>query len=412
MTTAPRLIAFLTADPVQQLLAEGATPPLVVQRQSWQNGVGAISAESLVAALIDGQPLALCIGSDVPEALAVEVSQLVDQEHPDVGVVMIRTPTEDLWRQAGRAGVRDIIDPDAAWSELMPALQLAADRGERIRASRALPPTEPALPKGKIIVVLSPKGGSGKTMVSANVAVCLAASATGEAVLVDLDCVFGDVSSALGLMPEHTVGQLASLPSFDSTTLKVFLTRHERSGLYVLAGSGTPEQGEEVTESMAGQIIDILGRDFAYIVIDTAAGLDERALAAIDRATDLVLMATMDITSIRNLGKEIAALDRLGLTRARRHFVLNRADARVGLEMADVEAALGMKVAEALPSSRLVPLAMNQSRTLVLDESDSPIAQQLMSLARKFMPNHALANSASPGHQGRKGLFSRRKDQR
>ena len=410
MTNSPRLIALLTSDASLGLTTRDATPPVYVQRHSWLNGDGEIAAASLVTALIDGEPLALCIATDVPESLAVEVSRLIDQGHPDIGVVMVRTPTEELWRQAGPVGVRDIIDPDAASTELVPALQLAADRGERIRSSQTLPPAEPPEPKGKIIVVLSPKGGSGKTMLSANVAVSLAGSATGDTVLVDLDCVFGDVSSALGLVPEHTIGQLASLPSFDSTTLKVFLTRHERSGLYVLAGSGTPEQGEEVTDTMAGQIIDILARDFAYVVIDTAAGLDERALAAIDRATDMVFMASMDITSIRNLGKEIAALDRLGATRARRHFVLNRADARVGLEVDDVEAALGMKAAAALPSSRLVPLAMNQGRTLVLDEADSPVARQLSALARKFIPEHAVANAAPPERPARKSFFSRPKE--
>ena len=138
MTSAPRLIAFLTSDPLEELPTHGAVPPVYVQRHSWMNGNGEITAASLVAAVIDGEPLALCIGTDVPEALAVEVSRLVDQAHPDIGVVMVRTPTEELWRQVGPVGVRDIIEPDAARAELIPALQAAADRGERIRSSRAL----------------------------------------------------------------------------------------------------------------------------------------------------------------------------------------------------------------------------------------------------------------------------------
>jgi pilus assembly protein CpaE len=252
-----------------------------------------------------------------------------------------------------------------------------------------------------VIVVLSPKGGSGKTMLTTNLGVALAASQLGQTAVVDLDCVFGDVASVLGLVPERTLGQLASVPGFDSTMLKVFLTRHERSGLYVLPGSGRPEEGEAVTDEVAGRILDLLAKDFPFVVVDTAAGLDERALAAIDHATDIVLLASMDVASVRNLGKEIDALDRLGLTAARRHFILNRADARVGLEIADVEAAIGLKVEAALPSSRLVPLSMNQGRILVLDETDSPVARELLAFAGRFLPVEAATRQT-----GRPGRFS------
>ena len=152
---------------------------------------------------------------------------------------------------------------------------------------------------------------------------------------------------------------------------EVFLTHHDRSNLYVLAGSGSPEEGEALTDKLAAQIIEMLASDFAYVVVDTAAGLDERALVAVDHATDCVLLASMDVASIRNLAKEIDALDRMAMVGAQRHFILNRADTRVGLEVADVESAIGMRVDAALPSSRAVPLAMNRGHAVVL-ESPTP----------------------------------------
>ena len=240
-------------------------------------------------------------------------------------------------------------------------------------------------PRGRVIVVLSPKGGSGKTMLTTNLSMAIAGSNNGQTVVVDLDCVFGDVASVMGMVPEHTIGELAVIPSFDSTTLKVYLSRHERSGLYVLAGSGRPEEGEAVTDDVAGRVLQLLTRDFPYVVVDTAAGLDERALVAIEHATDIVFLASMDVASVRNLSKEVDALNRLGFTAARRHFVLNRADTRVGLEVADVEVAVGMKVAAAIPSSRDVPLSMNQGRTLVLDDPGAPVARELMELANRFL---------------------------
>ena len=56
--------------------------------------------------------------------------------------------------------------------------------------------------------VLGPKGGTGKTLTSCNVAVALALAGA-AIVLVDLDLQFGDVGLALGLKPEHTIYDLA-----------------------------------------------------------------------------------------------------------------------------------------------------------------------------------------------------------
>jgi pilus assembly protein CpaE len=86
---------------------------------------------------------------------------------------------------------------------------------------------------------------------------------------------------------------------------------------------------------------------------------------------------------------------------ARRHFVLNRADARVGLEVHDVETVLSMRVTEALPSSRLVPLSMNQGRPIVLEDPSSTVSQPLLNLAAQFTGVNELAE-ARRGRRGRR----------
>jgi pilus assembly protein CpaE len=399
----PLTITLITTDPLFGTALDDQVS-IKYLRRSWSDNNDALESKDLAKAVLDDGPLVVCLAPDVPESLALDVSRLLDEDHPDVAVVLVRTPTPELWREAARCGVRDVIDPDVTDTELVAALTLAAERGERLRAASQVPTA--TAPTGKVIVILSPKGGSGKTMVSTNLGVALAGTNSGDVVLVDLDCAFGDVASVLGMVPDRTVGQLATLPSFDSTTLKVFLTRHDQSGLLVLAGSGLPEEGEAVTSQLSGQIIDILARDFAYVVVDTAAGLDERALAAIERATNIIFLASMDVASIRNLTKEVNALDRLHMTGAARHFVLNRADTRVGLEVAEVEAALGMKVDAALPSSRMVPLSMNSGEVVVRQEPESEVAKELMRLAHQFSPQTENAPRDEPD---RKGMFGRRK---
>jgi pilus assembly protein CpaE len=374
-------VAVLTNDVEVEvrLLAMGDSVQTDVH--SWSSTGQPMDGAEIAHVLAGRRYHAVCIGPDVPLDLALEVSRQLDRNHPEIGVVLLSEPSAELWRHAARSGIRDIVGPGEPDEDVVAALIASAERGAQIMAIRAVPEA----PRGRVIVVLSPKGGSGKTMLTTNLSMAIAGSNNGQTVVVDLDCVFGDVASVMGMVPEHTIGELAVIPSFDSTTLKVYLSRHERSGLYVLAGSGRPEEGEAVTEDVAARVLQLLTRDFPYVVVDTAAGLDERALVAIEHATDIVLLASMDVASVRNLSKEVDALNRLGFTAARRHFVLNRADARVGLEVADVEVAVGMKVASAIPSSRDVPLSMNQGRTLVLDDPGAPVARELMELANRFL---------------------------
>ncbi len=382
MVETPLPVAILTDDIDLEAQLAGVVGALNFQGHKWKQFNGGPNAIHIAESIAAHRYHAVCIGPDVPEDLAFEVGRRLDQHHPDVGVVLLREATTDLWREGARSGIRDIVEPSEIESDLIPAVLSAAQRSAQLRSAKKVSTVET---DNKVIVVLSPKGGSGKTMLTTNLGMALSADQSGQSVIVDFDCVFGDVASVMGMVPEHTIGELAMVPSFDSTTLKVYLTRHERSGLFVLAGSGMPEEGEAVTDEIAGRIVDLLTVDFAHVIVDTASGLDERALAAIERATDLVFLASMDVASIRNLGKEIDALNRVGFTEANRHFILNRADARVGLEVGDVETAVGLKVDVALPSSRLVPLSMNQGRTLVLDDPDCPVSRELITFAERFL---------------------------
>ncbi len=296
--------------------------------QAWRDGDDRLDAEQIVLQLSAVGASVVCAGADVPLEVALDVAAIVDRDHPEMNVILVASPDDSVWRHALRAGVRDVIEPARIDLELEDAIRRAVERTARARqhASAPAPAMPDAPPTGRVIVVLSPKGGSGKTMVAANLAVALAQTVEASVALVDLDVQFGDSASALGLTPERTIGQLATMPSIDSTTLKVFLTPHEASGAFVLCGSASPEEGDAVTAEHASRIVELLADDFDYLIIDTPAGLDERTLAVLEQATDVVCVTSTDVSSIRSMGKEIGVLGRLGLMSVRRHFVLNRAD--------------------------------------------------------------------------------------
>ena len=242
----------------------------------------------------------------------------------------------------------------------------------------------PSTSRTKVIVVVSPKGGSGKTAVSSNLAVALAQRHPGRVVAVDLDVQFGDLGLALSLTPERTLAQLARANQIDATTVKLHLTSSSH-GLFVLAGATDPVDADSVGHVHVSQVLPLLAESFDYVIVDTPAGLDERTLAALECATDVLLVSSLDVTSIRSLRKAHDALDHLGID-AERRLVLNRSDSKVGLDPSDAEEVMGMRIACSIPSSREVPLSLNLGTPVVASEPKSAVAKQLQQLAGLYAP--------------------------
>ncbi len=351
----------------------------------WDDRFPRLQPETAVKEIALEQPAVVVLGPGLSPQGALALAESFDLLYPEVCVVLVAKPTTRLWERALRAGVREIIPVGADDGAVVEAITRAGAAAARRQVSSGITAQRDEAPRGRVITVMSPKGGAGKTTVSTNLAARLAETAPGRVAIVDVDLQFGDVASALGLGPQSTVADAARLGNqLDSTALKVFLEPHP-SGLYALVGPHFPAEAEEVTASTVGHIIDILAAEFSYVVVDTAAGLDEYALAAAERSDDLVLVCVTDVPSVRGLRKALDAIDLLGMTRARRHLVLNRSDDKVGLSGADVEATVGIPVEASVPTSRAIQIAVNQGAPVVQSDPRSPAGRALLGLAARFV---------------------------
>lgn len=349
----------------------------------WDDRLPRLHPEQAVQMMASEQPAVAVLGPGLPTPAALELAEAFDLRHPEVCVVLVAKPTTRLWELALRAGVREIIPLDPEDEMLSEAIARAEATAQRRQASGGAAKQEEAR-KGRIITVMSPKGGAGKTTVATNLAVKLGEHAPGKVVIVDFDLQFGDVATALALGPQSTIADAARAKGrLDTTALKVFLEPHP-AGLYALLGPHFPAEAEEVSAATAGHVLDLLAGEFDFVIVDTAAGLDEFTLTAAERSDDLVLVCVTDVPSVRALRKATDALDLLGMTKQRRHLVLNRADDRVGLSGRDVEATIGLPIDAQIPTSRNIPISVNQGSPVVASDHRSPAARALSDLTRRL----------------------------
>lgn len=309
-------------------------------------------------------PDVLVIGGEAPLDDVLALAGRLAGEWPGTGVVLAASPPPELWPAVMRAGVADVLTPDADALGVHAVLQRAAWSASGRRAVPAAVAGSPGA-GGRVITVVSPKGGVGKTTVAANLAVGLAAVAPQSTVLVDLDLQFGDVACALGLVPEYTLPDVVHGPAAeDSMVLKTFLARHP-TGVLAICGAESPAAGDTVTGRDVSRLITSLARQFRYVLVDTAAGLSEVTLAALDLSSDAVVLSTLDVAGIRGLRKELDVLSELSLVPDRRHVVLNLVERGRGIAVADVEATLGTGVDLLIPRSKAVPISSDEGIPLL-----------------------------------------------
>jgi pilus assembly protein CpaE len=240
--------------------------------------------------------------------------------------------------------------------------------------------TPAASEQSRLVCVLGPKGGTGKTLTATNLAVAL--SQRGERVcLIDLDLQFGDVALCLGLPPERTVYDLAQSPgALDYDKLDAFLALHS-SGVRTLIAPRRPDQASAVGAELLREVYAIVRNTFDWVIVDTPPGFTAEVITSIDSSTDVVMVGMLDSLSLKNTKLGLETLELMKYDPDRIYLLLNRAHSRVGISQSDVEAVLGRTPDVFIPSDREIPRTVNEGIPIVVARPQSEPAEAFVRLA-------------------------------
>jgi pilus assembly protein CpaE len=330
--------------------------------------------------------------------------QIIDGAHrtaPELPIIVLSTSSPNgFLRRAFEVGAADMALFPQSKEQLRFAMSKAIARAPRAGHADA------RHGEGRLVCVLGPKGGTGKTLTSCNLAVALALA--GKSVLViDLDLQFGDVALCLGLPPEKTMYDLAiSGGSLDADKLSDYVMSHD-TGVDVLLAPARPDQASAITIELLRDILVVARAQYDHVIADTPPGFTAEVIATIDASSDLVMVGTLDSLSLKNTKLGLETLGLMDYDPKKIQLVLNRADTRVGISQHDVIAVLGREPDVYIPSDREIPRAVNEGVPITLSRPQSYAAASFHDLASLFTNGASAAEAPASESAGRVGSLFR-----
>jgi len=355
--------------------------------------------------IASGDVRMVLVGPSYGTDAAMEQLRSLHNQDPSLVLMMVAEEvTADLLRKGMRSGVSDVIEAPLDEEKIEAAIeQFAHDVLRRQSPSTAAPQAaaEDRGTEGRIVTVTSAKGGSGKTVLATNLALVLNRLPDTKVCLVDAALQFGDVCLVLQLEPRFTMVNAAhELHQLDGELLDSLLTEHP-SGLKVLGAPLEPAFADDITTAGLMQMLDILKENYDYVVVDTAAMLDELILSLIEKSDDILMLVDMDLPSVKNAKLALETLRLLKFSTANVKLVLNRSNSKSKLDNKEIEGALKMEIAASIPSDAVVAASVNEGRPVVETDPKSKVARGFESVAE-------LIAGKIPEAQAKSGLFGRK----
>jgi len=348
---------------------------------------------------------------NMPGMDGIMASEAISNQMPDTAIVIISIQGEpEYLKKAMAAGARDYLVKPFTSSDLADTIRRVSNT-YKMRAARSVtPPVNAAPPEPnpqakKVLTLFSSKGGVGRTTIACNLAVSIAQENQKKVALVDFDLQGGDVTVMLNLSPRGTIAELVQEEDrMEFSLVNSYLAPH-MSGLKILPAPLQPEQAEVITAGHVEEILTLLKTNFDIVIVDTSPLFNDLNLSILEIASDILLICTRDLPSIKHVKTDLEVLDTLSLS-GKVKLVVNQSTLDYGIKISDLENSLSASPAAILPyDEKTVLSSINKGHPFVLTQANSRIAQSIKAFARGFALSTAGTNAANASKKSFIGKF-------
>lgn len=239
---------------------------------------------------------------------------------------------------------------------------------------------------GHIISVIGGKGGVGKSVFAANLALAFLKEFNLKPLLVDQDfSACGDQNLILGIRPP--TGLLEALKhtgNYDQPSMAKLVTQHP-GGIHYLAAPPTPALARQVVPDTLGKLYKAVPNIYPITIIDCGSGVDQYAIKALEYSTAIFLVTNPDILVMHQTRRILTEINENLFPLEMVEVILNRYMANAPVSPATIQKSLGKPVLAGIPEDAPAYVtALAGGKPLLMAAPSSPSARAFHDLVRKI----------------------------
>lgn len=189
--------------------------------------------------------------------------------------------------------------------------------------------------KSSVLAVVGSRGGVGASTVAHNLAWSIAERQDVSTTLIELDLAFGATAFTFDKRPAHSLADAMEDPQLIN---EAFLDRvgvQQTDRLRLLAAPGRLDDSAELQQRTIGALIRTARRTSAFVVLDVPHQWNACVKDVLERANDVIIVATPDLASLRNAKGMMDVLKTLRPAGHEPSIVLSMAGAAKGTEISE-----------------------------------------------------------------------------
>lgn len=307
-----------------------------------------------------------------------KISEKITAEDPELIVIIIEDILkEETLRKGIFSGAKDVLIYPVSPSKLVDSIYKCFQKEkQKEKMTKKAVGAKKTKHRGQIISVFSNKGGVGKTLFAANLAVSFAQNEKSKVALVDLDLEYGNCALNLNLIPHYTISDVINdIRNLDSELMESYMIPH-RSGVKLLAPCAQAQLSEFIDSDHIAVILKVLRRSFDFVILDMPSRMSSKLEPAFQEADNLVILVDQNITSIQNVKALLNSLSSLNYQKNKIKVVVNKFDPKREIKIKDMEATLKHEVSVVIPYDyKLACTSVNRGVPAVTIDSRSKVAK-------------------------------------
>lgn len=354
----------------------------------------ALDGESCLQGLANVKVDIVIVELALPKISGVKVAEYLSLERPEIATVILADQSNlGFYRSAMLAGAREFLITPIPGEEFAFSLrrvyEMEAERRQKRKMSgwtkKQTLTGQVRNKNGKVITIMSGKGGTGRSFISANLAHIFSQALSGTDIAVaDFDLQFGDIGAIFNVPAKKSLVDLVPvIDELNLMTLKSVAVKVS-GNLDLYSNPPQLERSELITSYHTVRLIDAFRQNYDLTLINTGSLMTEIHIDLMEKSDYVLLVANPEVLSVKACAQIKTLYDKMGFNKNAVGCVVNKHNNTNMLNAKRIAETLQVAAIASVPFLPDEVAALLNEGKLVSDIGSASLKASFTELAKKL----------------------------